>query len=78
LVRDPLFTAEAHQADAGASVPLRPNKMQIIGLVAGQLEVREGQGTLALAPGQFCLVPASLAQIVLRAKTPAIFLRVEA
>jgi mannose-6-phosphate isomerase len=78
LVRDPLFTAEAHQADAGASVPLRPNKMQIIGLVAGQVEVREGQGTLALAPGQFCLVPASLAQVVLRAKTPAIFLRVEA
>src|ERR1039458_1782411 len=33
LVRDPLFTAEAHQADAGASVPLRPNKMQIIGQI---------------------------------------------
>jgi mannose-6-phosphate isomerase len=78
LVRDPLFTAEAHQVDAGANVPLRPNKMQIIGLVAGRLEVREGQGTLTLAPGQFCLVPASLAQVVLRAKTPAIFLRVEA
>jgi mannose-6-phosphate isomerase len=78
LVRDPLFTAEAHQADAGATVPLRPNKMQIIALVAGQVEVREGQGILALAPGQFCLVPASLAQVVLRARTTALFLRVEA
>ena len=77
LVRDPLFTVEAHQVDAGASVPLRPNKMQIIGSVAGQVEVREGQGTLALAPGQFCLVPASLAQVVLRAAAPATFLRVE-
>jgi mannose-6-phosphate isomerase len=78
LVRDPLFTAEAHQADAGASVPLRPNKMQIICLVAGRVEVREGQGTLVLVPGQFCLVPASLVQVVIRVKTPAIFLRVEA
>ena len=78
LVRDLLFTAEAHQVDAGASVPLRPNKMQIIALVVGRVEVREGQGTLPLAPGQFCLVPASLAQVVLQAKTTAIFLRVEA
>jgi mannose-6-phosphate isomerase len=78
LVRDPLFIAEAHQADPGASMPLRPNKMQIIALVAGRAEVREGQGTLPLVAGQFCLVPASLAQVVLRAKTPAIFLRVEA
>ena len=78
LVRDPLFTAEAHQVDAGASLPLRPNKMQIISPVAGWMEVCEGQGILPLAPGQFCLVPASLAQVVLRAKTTAIFLRVEA
>jgi mannose-6-phosphate isomerase len=78
LVRDPLFTVEAHQMDAGANMPLRPNKLQIIALVAGQVEVREGQGTLVLAPGQYCLVPASLAQVVLHAKTTAIFLRVEA
>jgi len=77
LVRDPLFTAEAHQVDADASVPLRPNKLQIIALVTGQVEVCEGQGTLALVPGQFCLVPASLAQVVLRAAAPATFLRVE-
>jgi mannose-6-phosphate isomerase len=78
LVRNALFTAEAHQADAGAKVPLRPNKLQIIALVAGQVEVREGQEVLHLTPGQFCLVPASLAQVVLRAGTPATFLRVEA
>jgi mannose-6-phosphate isomerase len=77
LVRDALFTAEAHQASAGASVPLRPNKMQIIGLLAGQAQVRNGEVPLALAPGQFCLVPASLAQVVLRAEAPATFLRVE-
>jgi mannose-6-phosphate isomerase len=78
LVRDALFTAESHQVDAGASLPLRPNKMQIIALVAGRMDILAGQGTLALAPGQFSLVPACLDQVVLRAKTTAIFLRVEA
>jgi mannose-6-phosphate isomerase len=77
LVRDPLFTVKARQANAGASVALPPNKLQIIAGVTGEVEVRHGQGTLALAPGQFCLVPASLAQVVLRAVTPATFLRVE-
>ena len=36
-MRNPLFTAESHQVDAGASVQLRPGKMQIIALVAGRL-----------------------------------------
>jgi mannose-6-phosphate isomerase len=78
LVCDPLFIVEAHEASAGASVPLRPGKMQIIGLVAGQAQVGDGQMNVALAPGQFCLVPASLAQVTLRAETPANFLRIEA
>jgi mannose-6-phosphate isomerase len=77
LVRDPLFTADAHETSAGASMPLRPNKMQIIALLAGQVQVCHGQATLTLAPGQFCLVPASLAQVTLRAETPATYLRVE-
>jgi len=78
LVSDPLFTVEAHQAGAGASVPLRPNKMQIVALLAGRVHVISGQETLLLVPGQFCLVPASLMQVALRAETPATFLRIEA
>jgi mannose-6-phosphate isomerase len=77
LVRDPLFTAEAQEANAGTSVPLRPNKMQIIALLAGGIQVDDGTGTLALAAGQFCLVPASLAQVTLRVETATTFLRVE-
>jgi mannose-6-phosphate isomerase len=78
LVSDPLFTVEAHQADPGTSVPLQPSKMQIIALLAGQIQVGSGQETLVLAPGQFCLVPASLTQVALQAETPATFLRIEA
>ena len=77
LVRHPLFTAEAQEASAGTSVPLRPNKMQIIALLAGGIQVDDGTGTLALAAGQFCLVPASLAQVTLRVETATAFLRVE-
>ena len=77
LVRDPLFTAEAQEASAGTNVPLRPNKMQIIALLAGSVQVDDGTGTLALAAGQFCLVPASLAQVTLRVETATTFLRVE-
>jgi mannose-6-phosphate isomerase len=77
LVRDPLFTAEAQEASAGTSVPLRPNKMQIIALLTGRVQVDDGTGTLALAAGQFCLVPASLAQVTLRAEMATTFLRVE-
>ena len=77
LVRDPLFTAEAQEASAGTSVPLRPNKMQIVALLAGQVRVDDGTGMLPLAAGQFCLVPASLAQVTLRVATATTFLRVE-
>ena len=77
LVRDPLFAVEAQELVAGASAPLRPTKMQIVALLAGGVQVSDGAGTLALAAGQFCLIPASLAQVTLRAETPATFLRVE-
>jgi mannose-6-phosphate isomerase len=77
LVRGPLFAVEAQELVAGASAPLRPTKMQIVALLAGGVQVSDGAGTLALAAGQFCLIPASLAQVTLRAETPATFLRVE-
>jgi mannose-6-phosphate isomerase len=77
LVRDPLFSAEAQEASAGASVPLRPKKMQIVALLAGRVQVCDGADKLALAAGQFCLVPASVPQANVRAQSTATFLRVE-
>ena len=74
LVRDPLFTVEAHEAGAGASVLLPPKKMQIIALLAGRMQVCDGPGALPLSAGQFCLVPASVAHVTLRAEMPATFL----
>jgi mannose-6-phosphate isomerase len=76
LVRDPLFTVEVHRAGAGVDVPLRTGKLQIIALLAGHVQVSGGPVTVALAPGQSCLLPASLAASV-RVEDPTTFLRVE-
>ena len=77
LLRDPLFTVESHQAGAGVPVPLPPGKLQIIALLTGRVEIGRDQATVALAPGQFCLLPASLAAVTLRTETAATFLRIE-
>ena len=77
LVSNPLFTVEACQVSAGVDVPLKPNKMQIIALLMGQAQVGNGHAALAIASGQFCLVPACLAAVSLRAAAPASFLRIE-
>jgi len=77
LVSSPLFTAEAVEVNAGASVALQQRKMQIVALAAGRVRVSHDVGSLALAAGQFCLVPASLAEVTVAAETAATFLRVE-
>ena len=76
LVRHPLINVEAHEAGAGTSVALPPEKTQIVCLVAGRAGLCSGQGTLALAAGQVGLVPASLSRVVVRAEAPTTFLRV--
>ena len=76
LVRDPLFTVDAHRAGAGVDLPFQPGKLQIIALLTGRGQAIGGQVTVALAPGQFCLLPASLLA-TLRIEEPATFLRVE-
>ena len=77
LVSDPLFMVEAQELAAGTTVALLPKKMQIVALLAGRVQVCNDTGSLALAAGQFCLIPASLAQVTVLAETPATFLRVE-
>src|SRR5207245_11061748 len=60
LAHDPLFTVQACRAEAGASLPLQPGKMQIVAVLIGALEVRDRPTAVRRAAGQFCLVPASL------------------
>jgi len=78
LVRDPLFTVEAYQMPAGATHQPSPGQMQILGTVAGTLEVLDRKESLRLPAGQFCLLPASLQEITLKADGPTSFLRIQA
>jgi mannose-6-phosphate isomerase len=78
LVNDSLFKVCAYQINSGASVPLVPNKMQIIAVLTGQMNVSKWEGDLRLSAGQFCLIPASLAGIELKTAERATFLRIEA
>jgi mannose-6-phosphate isomerase len=78
LVQDPLFNVAFWQMQPRAKLALPPGKMQIVAVVSGEAQVNDGQTILTLAPGQFCLIPASLNQIAIVAGKQLEFLRVEA
>ena len=78
LVENELFAVDLGKMSDGQQLHLLPGNMQILGIVSGTLCVRAGREELVLGAGQFCLVPASLTDIVLRAQSAATFLRVNA
>ena len=51
--------------------------MRILGVVSGRLLLSAPQMTLTLAAGQFCLLPASLGPVEVRAEVAADFLITE-
>ena len=60
LVDDPLFTVDVLQLSSGTEMALHPAQMQIIACLTGNLRVTDGETTVVLKPGQFCMVPACL------------------
>ena len=77
-MRDALFNVHLCQAAPGAALPAgRPGVLEILGLARGILVVRHHELEITLAAGQFCLLPASLEQVTLRAETLVQFLRVQ-
>jgi len=77
LVNHPLFSVELIRAQGGSLIPLPTSRMQIIGVVAGEVQV-SGTSTPVLRAGEFCLLPACLSKIELLAGPNAQFLRTEA
>ena len=78
LVNDPLFKVDAYSVEASHRLPLGGERLEILCVLAGQAVVEGGGQSVALRPGQFCMIPAALKQAGLRAETPCDFLRVEA
>lgn len=77
LVDDPLFRVDACQVKRGKRFYLTSDSVQIVGIVRGQFTVTHGQSTLALKPGDFCLLPACLGRTALTAETQAEFLHIQ-
>lgn len=77
LVRDPLFTVEAVRMQAGSPLALAAGRMQIIGVVTGNLSIESNAAPVLLGPGEFAVVPAALETASLQTRAEATFLRVE-
>jgi mannose-6-phosphate isomerase len=78
LMRDPLFNVENLELKTGAVVKLEEQKLQIVAVVSGQIEIKSNSETVNLSAGQFCLIPASLERTEILAKSDSTLLRIEA
>jgi len=78
LVNDPLFNVETWKLDSGMNGLLKPKKLQIVAVTAGEIEIKSGTAAVNLSAGQFSLIPASLEWTEVLAKSDAALLRVEA
>lgn len=66
IVDDALFTVENWKINAGATTSPRSGECQVVALLSGTAEISDGQTQVPLSPGQFCLLPASLASRSIR------------
>jgi mannose-6-phosphate isomerase-like protein (cupin superfamily) len=77
LVDDPLFKVEAVHVASGANFQLIPNRLQIVAVLSGAIQISHDSLPVDLRAGQFCLVPACLADVVAKAQADSAFLRIE-
>ena len=78
LVNGAPFGAEAWEMRSGAGGLLKPEKLQIVAVTDGRVEIRGGSEVVNLSAGQFCLIPASLERPEFLAVADAAMLRIEA
>ena len=78
LVRDKLFNVGHLELKSGAAAKLNEQKLQVIAVVKGQIEINSNSETENLCAGQFCLIPASLERTEILARSDAAILQVEA
>jgi mannose-6-phosphate isomerase len=78
IVRDRLFNVDHLEMKNGARTVLTENKLQILAIIRGRLEVRSEGNSLILDAGQFCLIPAELQTTDVSAEADTSLLGVEA
>jgi mannose-6-phosphate isomerase len=69
LVNDTLFRVDACRVKRGKRFYFQSESVQIIGVLAGRLNVEGGKEKLVLQAGQFTMLPASLGRTALEAET---------
>lgn len=78
IVRDPLFNVDNVEMKNGGITFLTENKLQILAVVRGKVEVQNEGNLVTLEAGQFCLIPAELEKTEVTARADTAILRVEA
>jgi mannose-6-phosphate isomerase len=74
LVDDPLFSVEAVTSAAASQIQYAGGVARIVGVVSGKVQVIHPGHAIALRPGEFCLLPASLDEARLETTGSAKFL----
>ena len=78
IVHDRLFNVDHLEMKNGARTALAENKLQILAIIRGGLEVQSAGSIVTLDAGEFCLVPAELEKPGVIAAADTSLLRVEA
>ena len=78
LVEHSLFSVDLAFLNRSEKLPLDQPGMQIIGVVAGNVEITAAQNAVSLSAGKFCLLPACLENPIVHASNRATVLRVVA
>jgi len=78
LVNDPLFAVEFVSMRSSQSVSWDVQACTMFGVAEGQVTVTAVGHSIELRAGGFCMVPACVKTVELRAKTPAAFLKITA
>jgi mannose-6-phosphate isomerase len=78
IVRDPLFNVDHVEMKNGGRTDLAENRLQILAVVRGKVEIQNEGKVVTLDAGQFCLVPAELEKTEVTATADTSLLRVEA
>lgn len=74
LTANPLFEVDEWELDSGGSHALAPACPQIIGCVKGALQVVESGSARPLSSGEFCVIPANLKGVEVKAERGSTFL----
>ncbi len=77
LINDPLFRVNQWRVRRDGRFYLSNELPQILGVISGELVIKHGGIEALLKPGEFCLIPASLARVAVTAPRKADFLHVE-